>query len=392
MKTKSSILLLFSALTYSVVFAQGAWTQKANCGGPETNGAVGFSIDTKGYIMCGGPYCAVWEWEQTTNVWTQKTDYPQDDYYRAAGFSIGTKGYYGTGNPGAGCGNPGISYSVGTNSFYEFDPVANTWTAKANVPVSTYASVGFSIGSKGYIVGGGMNNCYEYDPSTDSWTAKTPYPGFGNQAMTAFSIGTKGYVGCGLLGTSYQNDFWEFDPVANTWAAKAAFGGTVRKGAVGFSIGTKGYIGTGFDGTTYYNDFWEWNQSTNVWTQKTNFGGTPREAAVGFSIGIKGYIGTGNVTNDFWEFDPSGIQGVEELKNIQGITIYPNPASQMLYVKLAQPLQYTTTLKIMDISGRELLTQSANRMKDIIQVDVAALPDGIYFISIENSKRIFVKQ
>lgn len=392
MKSKSFIILLFASITASA-FAQGAWTQKANYGGPAEYGAVGFSIGTKGYIVCGGTNFTVWGWDQATGVWTQKTSYPGSGSYKAIGFSIGTKGYYGTGNDA-------FSFNSSNSDFYEFDPVANTWTVKTNVPIATHASVGFSIGSKGYIVE--SNYCYEYDPSTDSWTVKTPYPGLGREGLSGFSIGSKGYVGCGLGSGVNQTDFWEFDQIANTWTAKVSFPGLARQAAVSFSIGTKGYIGTGFGGIgtgtggAYYNDFWEWDQSTNSWTAKTNFIGA-RGWAIGFSIGSKGYLGTGYsgnsiAYNDFLEFDPSGVQGVEELQSSNQLIIYPNPASQILYVKLSQPLQNVTTLKIMDVSGRELLTQSENRQQDLIQVDIASLPAGIYFISIENSREIFVKQ
>src|ERR1035437_1062255 len=176
MKIKSFILLLFSSIT-ATAFAQGAWTQKTNYGGPAEYGAVGFSIGTKGYIVCGGNNTTVWEWDQATNVWTQKISYPSvSETYKAMGFSIGTKGYYGTGNDA-------FAFNENSNGFEEFDPAANTWTVKASIPISTYTSIGFSIGNKGYIVGGGthssgdVNACCEYDPSTDSWTVKTPYPG-----------------------------------------------------------------------------------------------------------------------------------------------------------------------------------------------------------------------
>ncbi len=397
MKLKLFTLLVFTSVTY-LSFAQGVWTQKTDYGGPVDYGGVGFSIGTKGYIVCGGTNLTVWEWDQATDVWTQKTSYPGDNSYKAMGFSIGTKGYYGTGNNA-------ISFNSNNSVFYEFDPAANAWTVKASVPISTHASVGFSIGNKGYIVGGkGHTECYEYDPSTDSWAAKTPYPGLGRENLSAFSIGAKGYVGCGLAsGSTNENDFWEFDPLANTWTVRASFGGSVRSSAPAFSIGTKGYIGTGFSGATngyggiYYNDFWEWDQSTNVWTAKTNFGGGHRGGGVGFSIGSQGYFGTGadsatGFHKDFWEFDASATSGVKDLQSKSGITIYPNPVGQVLYVKLSQPLQDETTLRIMDVTGRELSTQRINKMQNFLSVDVTSLQAGIYFIWLANSKEIFVKQ
>ena len=39
-----------------------------------------------------------------------------------------------------------------TKDFWEYDPVGNTWTQKADFGgTARYAAVGFSIGNKGYI-------------------------------------------------------------------------------------------------------------------------------------------------------------------------------------------------------------------------------------------------
>jgi N-acetylneuraminic acid mutarotase len=81
--------------------AQDIWTQKANFGGFGREGAVGFSIGTKGYIGTGSDSIGYtqdfWEWDQVTNVWTQKATFAGAARANAVGFSIGTKGYIGTG-------------------------------------------------------------------------------------------------------------------------------------------------------------------------------------------------------------------------------------------------------------------------------------------------------
>ena len=69
-------------------------------------------------------------------------------------FSIGNKGY------------AGDFYNDITNGFWEFDPLTQAWTRKADFPGPTRdCGGGFSIGSKGYITGGWCDSLgwYIYD-------------------------------------------------------------------------------------------------------------------------------------------------------------------------------------------------------------------------------------
>ena len=99
-------LLLFCCLQVGELRAQppGSWTQKASFGGGIRNGAVGFSIGSKGYVGTGNPGNSqpatndFWEYDPTTNVWTQKANIGSSGRLGAIGFSIGNKGYLGTGH------------------------------------------------------------------------------------------------------------------------------------------------------------------------------------------------------------------------------------------------------------------------------------------------------
>jgi hypothetical protein len=309
------ITVLLSFLCATMLFAApDTWTQKADFGGTERIYAVGFSIGDKGYIGTGTPmgysgpwYKDFWEYDPVGNTWTQKADLGGAERQMPVGFSIGDKGYIGTGYDGS-------SYK----DFWEYDPALNTWTQKADFGGTARCSaVGFSIGNKGYI-GTGIDSAsytkdfWEYDPVGNTWTQKADFGGTARICAVGFSIGSKGYIGTGSTSSSQGNkDFWEYDPDANAWTQKADCGGSFRHISAGFSIGDKGYIGTGngSDGGSYYSrkDFWEYDPAFNTWTQKTDFGGTARSYAVGFSIGDKGYIGTGNdgsSRKDFWEYEP----------------------------------------------------------------------------------------
>jgi hypothetical protein len=322
----SIYLLLFYYLIGGVVYGQvGVWTRKADVGRIGRQGAVGFSIGNKGYLGTGVSYVVnqinnattfifhddFWEFDPVANVWTQKANFPGGPRWKATGFGIGNKGYLGTGLTDN-------DYNNSNNDFWEFDPVTNVWIQKRNFGGGLrQAAVGFSIDKKGYIGTGGdqvnlVSDFWEYDPANDIWTKKADYAG--NQSRgsaVGFNIGNKGYVGTGS-GNNVTSDFWEYDPAIDAWVQKTSFPGNARQGAVGFGIDNKGYIGTGVGSSSVvYNDFWEYDPLINTWAQKANFSGGARCFAIGFSIGNNGFIGTGTTNgplgNDFWEYKQGTI-------------------------------------------------------------------------------------
>ena len=216
--------------------------------------AVSFTIGNKGYVGTGTDATKsyrkdFWEYDPTTNTWTRKADFGGVSRFTAVGFSIGTKGYIGTGTSHSCCPLNVSKMSGNTIPL----PIPGHRKQTSVVVFVAYAT-GFSIGSKGYIGTGQDNNSivhkdfWEFDPITNTWSQKADFGGAARNAATGFSIGSKGYIGTGGddNGTSFK-DFWEYDPIANTWTRKADFGGSARAWARGFAIGSKGYVGTGAD-------------------------------------------------------------------------------------------------------------------------------------------------
>src|SRR5437667_286088 len=148
MKTKiCAFVILVVGLVSSR--AQDTWTQKADFGGTPRYGAVAFSIGSKGYMGTGdqdpNKYKDFWEYDATTNTWTRKADFGGGIRGLATGFSIDSKGYVGTGQSDP---NSGTT----TKDLWEFDPIANTWSQRADCGGNEReVAVGLSIGSKGYI-------------------------------------------------------------------------------------------------------------------------------------------------------------------------------------------------------------------------------------------------
>ena len=218
-----------------------------------------------------------WEYDSTSDTWTQKADFGGGTRDFAVGFSIGGKGYMGTGE--------GELYPYYKNDFWEYDPASNTWTQKADFGGAARGeATGFSIGGKGYIGTGttvdssgafvNSNDFWEYDPVSNIWTQKADFGGTARNGAVGLSIGSKGYIGTGF-DSSTQKDFWEFEPATNTWTQRVDFGGTAREDAVAFSIGNAGYVTTGF--LNFYNkqDLWEYDAFDTTpdqfaFTNKTN--------------------------------------------------------------------------------------------------------------------------
>ncbi|MGC3943120.1 MAG: kelch repeat-containing protein [Chryseolinea sp.] len=303
-----TLLLTICSIAYSQT--GGSWSKKADVSTLNRESAVGFSVNSKGYIglgiVGGSPNGAVWEFDPTTNAWTQKANMTGGGRVNPVAFVVSGRVFVGTGED--------ITFTR-DKKIYEFNPLANVWTTRTDFGgTARTEAVAFAIGSKGYIGTGydgtRRKDFWEYDPTTNAWTQKADFAGTARQRAVGFSIGTKGYIGTGNDGT-LRKDFWEYDQATNTWTQKADMAGGARESAVGFALLSKGYVATG-DGGTGKNDIWEYNPTQNEWVQRSSFIGDRRYVAAGFATSSKGYIGTGFTdapavgvsTKDFYEFTP----------------------------------------------------------------------------------------
>lgn len=244
--------------------------------------------------------------------------------YAPFGFTINSKGYL-----GGGINITGFGTAEDGRDFWEFDPVTNTWSQKADYPGSPLMfTANFVIGSKAYVCTGSTTTSpiyskenWQYDQLTNTWTRKADFAGVEHTKCTAFTSAAKGYLGLGTAitqNTSFgTKDWWQYDPIADAWTRKSDFPGGKREGAAGFVIDDKGYVCSGYfrsnGSDTWYNDLWKYNPSTDTWTQKADFPGTARHYAVSYSAMSKGFIATGvgpsilvnqtTLLNDSWEYD-----------------------------------------------------------------------------------------
>ncbi|QHL88991.1 T9SS type A sorting domain-containing protein [Nibribacter ruber] len=243
-----------------------------------------------------------------SNTFTKRAALPGPTSRRGAvAFEINGKGYWGTGTNGGtdSCPQAGCFF----NDFYEYDAVANLWTAKAPLPTGFKYGSGASVNGKGYAgLGEGyydnymprnMQYWYEYNPTTNAWTKKqnlmnvsdatlaSPY--HIKQAAVA-SLGGDLYLFGGnrsALSTVYTDDLYKYNPASNTWTVVDSDLGKNRTSAVGFYSNGKIYAGGGNDSEPL-RDFWQYDLSTDTWSPKSGFSSTYSERAA-VEINGKGY-------------------------------------------------------------------------------------------------------
>ena len=393
--------IMFFCIAGLSTTAQNTWTQKAdfysNYGQPTRGQAVGWVINDTGYIGTGCYGNSIFDFSKynsITDTWTGIPYFTGSSRYECSALTINGKAYVGLGETSGG--------NTDFQDWWMYNAVTNTWTQKANFGGGPrFAAVAFSIGGKGYIgtgdslghVGGGYNDFWEYDPIADTWTKKANFPGAARHDAVGFAINGKGYIGTGWTNT-VVNDFWEYTPSTNTWVQKANYGGGAVEQAVGFSIGNYGFIGTGYPSNS---NFYAYNQLTNTWTQKANFPGTPVRNAVGFAIGNKGYIGTGddgggtnsNIYSAFYEYD-SGINlGIDDNELTTSVYVFPNPATSVFTVNTGSVK--INELKLVNILGEEIIKQSEiNNAQSTVNIN--NMPSGVYFVEVYTEKGKAVKK
>jgi hypothetical protein len=98
--------------------------------------------------------------------------------------------------------------------------------------------------------------------------------------------------------------------------------------------------------------------------------------------------------SDVWSFTTIGEVGVGEPGDIPGISIFPNPASNVLYVQIEKNSLDALNLMIADLLGKPVLEETFKYIgagKTQV-IDVSSLPKGIYMIKLNNGKDVMTRK
>ena len=305
----------------------------------------------------------------------------------AIAFTIGDKGYMGTGT--------NDSFTVLYKDFWMYDPDSDKWFPKANYPLKRDALSGFVINGKAYAGGGTDNNLiynefYEYDPTADKWTQKSGMPNGATAFAMGFSINGLGYF-VGGAGSSEYKTTYAYDPAKDTWTKKSDFPGAARQCGVGYALGNKGYVGLGQSSySTVYKDLYSYDPSNDTWTKTTDFPGNGSAWPTIAAAGDKAYVGGGwdfgaSFSDGWYEFTSDSTTGIEsQTINTPKISLYPNPASEILYLQL--PDNFTGNVSIKDINGKSLIYTLAEAKA--FNIDISSLSKGFYILTYQNKQGV----
>lgn len=373
------LLFSISLISFSFLgFSANIWNQKSSIPAEGRHRTTGWSIGNKGYIGLGhynsGPMgnvakSDIWEYNPADDSWTQKADYGGGQTYGATAFTIGNKAYVG-------------AHVYGQTEFYEFDPIANTWTLIAPCPGGSSDHPSFTINNRGYFIGN--SNLYEYDPTFNNWITHGPLPTGVWSWDNAFNIDDKGYL-------ITDNGFWEYKPSTDNWAMRANYPGEGIGGWACFGINGMGYVATGY--INFLNptsrQTWQYDPQTNEWAQLSDLPGSTRRFSSSFAIGNKGYLGTGtNGTNlkDFWEFDQT--LAAKDIEKQMNVSVFPNPTVDHVTVSLPQnSLQDRPVFNLANIKGE--IVRSLDIFEINSKIDLSGLASGIYFYHIYSTKKSY---
>lgn len=396
---KGYCLILFGLLSFgSISQTENYWTPKNDFLGGKRERAVAFAIGNYGYVGTGLDTAEVtltdfWKYDPTTDSWTQVANLPSTPRRNAFAFVIDGMGYVGTGMNVAEASEP---LAQPLNDFWQYNPVTNSWTQKANYPANggfgIYFATAFSIDSKGYVCGGKMgsnfysNQLWEYKPSIDQWAQLPNFPGGVRYQMSSFTIGYKAYIGLGADQDLYRKDIWEFDATTNQWNAKADLPASERGSATTFTIGQRGFIATGVNGGIL-DDLWEYNPFDDTWESKATYGGSARKSAIAFVVNDKAYMGLGKgytgKKSSMHEYTPSSVLGTTEVQ--VEMSLYPNPTADFLNLSFENAV--IDALEIYNLAGELLLQSEATH-----SLNVASFSAGNYVVIGRKNKLVVSSQ
>ena len=181
-----------------------------------------------------------------------------------------------------------VYYGTTLNYTYQYDPAADSWVRKKNMPSSRAYLTASVVNGKIYAIGGctvgytGSFVVQEYDPVSDEWTAKESLPiGTGFHTASVFNekiciIGGGTSPSGGSTGTSSPY-FLIYDPVNDSWISKAdldpsrwAHGSGIINNKLYVCGGISSYVQGGSDHFTLLHDLLEYDFSSDKWTTGTS--------------------------------------------------------------------------------------------------------------------------
>lgn len=93
-----------------------------------------------------------------------------------------------------------------------------------------------------------------------------------------------------------------------------------------------------------------------------------------------------------WGTDSLSATGVPFIGNNNTVTVYPNPAEEVVNIVLPELAQQSATLKITNAAGQLLYSATSNTSRNTISLSTADWPAGFYIVTVETASEKFIKK
>lgn len=95
-----------------------------------------------------------------------------------------------------------------------------------------------------------------------------------------------------------------------------------------------------------------------------------------------------------WSFTTISEVGLAEPGDIPGISIYPNPASNLLFIQMDNRNEGTLKVQLSDLLGKPVIEQEINVVSAVRlqSIDVSALSKGIYMLQIHSGSNVMTRK
>lgn len=119
-----------------------------------------------------------------------------------------------------------------------------------------------------------------------------------------------------------------------------------------------------------------------------------RVSLIGIVANYGVYVGEKNVINVTRQY-LTGFTDIKEAEEKIRVRAYPNPANDLLKLKVELPRQTSASINLHDILGKEVIVArelSFDTGKSVYNLDVRDLKEGIYFLSFKTDTETIVKK
>ena len=280
--TGLSILLVI--VTASVAYflwpkkptAPGAWISKTPLSRPRAGAAVA-AVNGKLYVASGtnesGITADLDEYDPATGKWISRAPVPTARTSAGAAAIDGELYVFGGCTHNSDC-------RIGTTNLVEaYDPISNTWSAKAPMPTSRSLMASAVIGRKLYVAGGqgpcppcaGYDKLEIYDSTTNTWDITKARLPTAYRSPAGATLDGKFYV-VGGVHISHEElaekqPLAEYDPATDKWSLKAPLG--IARGSLGLASVHGSLYAIGGNSTLLQSNAVEaYDPSTDQWLSK----------------------------------------------------------------------------------------------------------------------------